>query len=87
MEFTCAVWFHEALVHYHISKTSDYVFVARLLGCIHSPVPQMPPQKLTLRKVGRQWVSDEENKNLLEDIQYSIEQNMWYSSPAFLNPQ
>ena len=84
MEFTCAVWYQEALAHYHISKTGDTTYVARLLHCINNPEQQQPPQRVTLRKTGRQWVGDNENKNFLEDIQYSIEQNIWYTSPQFL---
>jgi hypothetical protein len=84
MEFTCAVWYNEALAHYHISKTGDATFVARLLHCINQPVKQKPPQKVMFRKAGRHWVCDNENKAFVEDLQYSIEQNIWYTSPQFL---
>ena len=86
MEFTCAVWFYEALAHYHISKTGDTTYVARLLHCINQPA-QKPPQKVIIRKQGKHWVSDHDNKSFLEDIQYSIEQNIWYASPQFLTAQ
>ncbi len=84
MEFTCAVWFNEALAHYHISKTGDSTFVARLLQCINQPVMQKPPQKVFFKKAGRHWICDNDNKDFIEDLQYSIEQNIWYTSPQFL---
>lgn len=87
MEFTCAVWFNEALAHYHISKTGETTFVARLLHCISNPAAQRPPQKVILRKSGKQWLCDNDNKAFTEHIQYSIEQNIWYSSPQFLAQQ
>ena len=87
MEFTCAVWYNEALTHYHVSKTGDATFVARRLHCIKQPAGQKPPLRVTLRKSGKHWLCDNDNKAFTEDIQYSIEHNMWYSSPQFLAQQ
>jgi hypothetical protein len=83
MEFTCAVWFEEALAHYHISETGNERYVARLLHCITKHRNSTPPQRVHFYKAGQQWVGDHVNTDFLDHLTASIDQNLWFNNLQF----
>lgn len=72
MEVTAAVLYSGALAHYDVSIENRGVCTARLTDYKGSP-QQAPPSQLTLIKEGRQWVSNEADRDLSEDIGYAVE--------------
>ncbi len=72
MEVTAVVLYSGALAHYDVSIENCGVCTARLTNYKGSP-QQAPPLHVTLMKEGRQWVSNEADRNLSEDIGYDVE--------------
>lgn len=72
MEVTAAVLYDGALAHYDVNIERGGVCVARLASYKGSN-GQRPPERLTLHKEGRHWVSNEGSRNLAEDIGYAVE--------------
>lgn len=72
MEVTAAVLYGGALAHYDVSIRDDGSFDARLTA-FKGSAQNAPPQQLTLRKEGRRWVSNVNDKDLPEDIGYAVE--------------
>ena len=72
MEVTAAVLYDGALAHYDVNIERDGVCVANLAS-FRGHNGQQPPQHLTLRKEGRNWVSNEGNGHLAQDIGYAVE--------------
>lgn len=72
MEVTAAVLYDGALAHYDVNIEREGVCVARL-SSYKGTNGQRPPERLTLRKEGRHWVSNEGDRYLAEDIGYAVE--------------
>ncbi len=78
MDFTCAVWIEDSLVHYHVSRNDQRTYVARLLGCIRAATVECkPPQKIVLHKKDQGWTGDHSNKTLVNELSRAIEENLW----------
>lgn len=72
MEVTAAVLYDGALAHYDVNIEREGVCVARL-SSYKGKNGHRPPERLTLHKEGRHWVSNEGNRYLAEDIGYAVE--------------
>jgi hypothetical protein len=72
MEVTAAVLYGGALAHYDVNIENRGICTARLTEYKGNP-QQAPPAQLTLMKEGRQWVSNEADRNLSSDIGYAVE--------------
>ena len=72
MEVTAAVLYGGKLAHYDVAVRNDGTCDARLTA-FKGSAQSAPPERLTLRKEGRHWVSDVPDKDLPEDIGYAVE--------------
>jgi hypothetical protein len=72
MEVTAAVLYDGALAHYDVNIEREGVCVAHLAS-YKGNNGQQPPQRLILRKEGRNWVSNDSNGHLAQDIGYAVE--------------
>lgn len=72
MEVTAVVLHDGALAHYEVTIGHGGVCTAHL-SSYRGASSRMPPQRVTLRKEGRHWVSDINNENLSEDLGYAVE--------------
>jgi hypothetical protein len=72
MEVTAAVLYGGQLAHYDVSINRDGTCDARLTA-FKGNAQSAPPERLTLRKEGRHWVSDVPDKDLPEDLGYAVE--------------
>jgi hypothetical protein len=72
MEVTAAVLYGGKLAHYDVSVRNDGTCDARLTA-FKGSAQSAPPERLTLRKEGRHWVSNVPDKDLSEDIGYAVE--------------
>ena len=72
MEVTAVVLHDGALAHYDVSIGRGGECYAQLSRYSGSPA-HTPPERLTLRKEGRHWVSDVNNRSLSEDLGYAVE--------------
>ncbi|MER3463292.1 MAG: hypothetical protein C4329_01575 [Chitinophagaceae bacterium] len=70
MEVTAVVLYDGALAQYDVEIKEDGNCSAYLTNYKGN---QRPPEQINLRKEGRSWVSDVSEKNLLDDLTYSIE--------------
>jgi hypothetical protein len=70
MEVTAAVLFGGALAHYDVRIEGSGECSARLSSYNGS---QQPPQRITLKKEGRHWVSSDVDHNLSDDLGYAVE--------------
>ena len=77
MDFTCAVWYEDALAHYYISQKNHKRYEARLLHVITPPTEQHPPQKVVLTRKHRHWLGDHTNEELVANLSNAIEQNFF----------
>ena len=72
MEVTAAVLYDGALAHYDVNIEREGVCVAQLASYKGHDGHQ-PPERLTIRKEGRHWVSNDGNRHLAQDIGYAVE--------------
>lgn len=72
MEVTAVVMHDGALAHYDVVIGAEGTCTAQLSN-YKGPNSHMPPLRLTLRKEGRHWVSDEAPERLSEDLGYAVE--------------
>lgn len=72
MEVTAAVLHDGALAHYDVSIEQDGICLARLSE-YNRRSGKTPPAEIVLRREGRQWVSNEVDKDLSENLGYAIE--------------
>ena len=72
MEVTAAVLYEGKLAHYDVSINRDGTCDARLTA-FKGAAQSAPPERLILKKEGRHWVSNVEDKTLSEDIGYAVE--------------
>lgn len=77
MDFTCAVWYEDALAHYYVSQRNEKKYEARLLHCIIPPREQHPPQKVVLTRMPHHWHGDGANEELVTHLSNAIEQNLF----------
>ncbi|HWJ91899.1 MAG TPA: hypothetical protein VNR87_12350 [Flavisolibacter sp.] len=70
MEVTAAVLFGGALAHYDVRIEGNGECCARLSSYKGN---QQPPQRITLKKEGRHWVSTDVDNNLSDDLGYAVE--------------
>jgi len=72
MEVTATVLHEGALAEYEVSIGRDGACFARL--CSYNGAGRTaPPDRLTLRKEGRHWISNVHNKTLSENLGYAVE--------------
>lgn len=72
MEVTAVVLHDGALAQYEVTIGQGGVCTA-YLSSYRGSSNTMPPQRITLHKEGRHWVSDINNVNLSEDLGYAVE--------------
>lgn len=72
MEVTAVVLHDGALAHYEVVIEHGGTCTARL-SSYRGANSHRPPLRLTLRKEGRHWVSDEASERLSEDLGYAVE--------------
>jgi hypothetical protein len=72
MEVTAVVLHGGALAEYEVEVRNDGVCTAQLSNYKGSP-DNFPPQRITLKKEGRHWVSDVTNRDLSDDLGYAVE--------------
>lgn len=77
MDFTCAVWYQDALAHYYVSRRNEKRYEARLLHCITPPREQQPPHKVVLTRSQHQWQGDGASEELVISLSHAIEQNLF----------
>lgn len=71
MEVTAAVLYGGHLAHYDVQVESGRECFAQLSSYNGNPL-QQPPPTIKLRKEGRHWVSDVDNR-LSDDLGYAVE--------------
>lgn len=76
MDFTCAVWYEEALAHYYVSQRNAKKYEARLLHCIIPPREQHPPHKVVITRAHHHWHGDGASDELVSGLSHAIEQNL-----------
>lgn len=77
MDFTCAVWYEDALAHYYVSRRSEKKYEARLLHLIIPPSEQHPPHKVILTRSRHNWQGDHASEELVSSLTNAIEQNLF----------
>lgn len=77
MDFTCAVWYQDALAHYYVSQRNARKYEARLLHCITPPREQQPPQRVVITRSHQHWQGDGASEELVTSIGHALEQNLF----------
>jgi hypothetical protein len=77
MEFTCAVWYNDALAHYYVSRRNKKTYEARLLHCIIPPTEQPPPPRVVITRTQQHWQGDHADEELVSNLSNAIEQNLF----------
>lgn len=77
MDFTCAVWYQDALAHYYVSQRNARKYEARLLHCITPPREQLPPHKVVITRSHQHWQGDGASEDLVTSLSHAIEQNLF----------
>ena len=72
MEVTAAVLYGGSLAHYDVRIENGRECIAQLSSYKGSPA-QQPPQKITLIKEGRHWISSHADNSLSDDLGYAVE--------------
>jgi hypothetical protein len=72
MEKTVVVFYKGSPAHYNICMQKNGSFIARLLK-YNGKSEKEPPQKFTLHKIGRKWVDQQADEELVEDVGQAIE--------------
>jgi hypothetical protein len=72
MEVTAVVLYKGALATYEVDMDPGGKWVA-YLSEYKGRAPNRPPEKLTLRKEGRHWVSYEADRSLADELGYAVE--------------
>ncbi len=72
MEVVAAVLHDGKLAHYEVSIENNGVCNARLAEYKGSP-EHTPPERITLVREGRHWVSDMADRRLVDDLGYAVE--------------
>ena len=72
MEVTAAVLHGGKLAHYDVQIENNGVCTARLSDYKGNP-ENTPPQRIVLTREGRHWISNVDNRNLVDDLGYAVE--------------
>jgi hypothetical protein len=72
MEVIAAVLHGGKLAHYEVSIENNGVCTAQLAEYKGHP-QNTPPERITLRKEGRHWVSNIADRTLVDDLGYAVE--------------
>lgn len=72
MEVTAAVLHDGKLAHYEVQIENNGVCTARLADYKGSP-EHTPPDRITLTREGRNWVSNVADRTLVDDLGYAVE--------------
>ena len=71
MEVTAVVIYKGALAYYNVSEQRGEAFNAHLVK--YNGEEDHPPRYILLKKEGRHWTGDINNKELLDDLGYAAE--------------